>query len=76
MSVTSQPLMSIASANINKNVSPVKTTESQVKKPLGKGKAAKPIDKGKKQVAFRCHIYSNSYYIHSFYTQLEKQIVR
>ena len=48
----SQPLMSIASANTNKTVSPVKTTGSQVKKPLGKGKAAKPIDKGKKRVAF------------------------
>ena len=52
MSVTSQPLMSIASSNTNKTVSPVKTTGSQVKKPLGKGKAAKPIDKGKKHVAF------------------------
>ena len=41
MSVTSQPLMSIASANTSKNASPVKTTGSQVKKPLGKGKAAK-----------------------------------
>ena len=44
--------MSIANANTNKTVSPVKTTGSQVKKPLGKGKAAKPIDKGKKHVAF------------------------
>ena len=52
MAVMSQPLMSIASANTNENVSPVKTTGSQVKKPLGKGKAAKPIDKGKKWVAF------------------------
>ena len=52
MSVTSQPLTSIASANTNKNASPVKTTDSQVKKLLGKGKAAKPIDKGKKWVAF------------------------
>ena len=51
-SVMSQPLMSIASANTSKNASPVKTTGSQVKKPLGKGKAAKPIDKGKKRVAF------------------------
>ena len=52
MSVTSQPLTSIASANINKSASPVKSTGSQVKKPLGKSKGAKPIDKGKKQVAF------------------------
>ena len=48
----SQPLTSIASANTSKNTSPVKTTGSQVKKPSGKGKAAKPIDKGKKHVAF------------------------
>ena len=33
-------------------MSPVKTTESQVKKPLVKGKAAKLQDKGKKRVAF------------------------
>ena len=33
-------------------MSPVKTTGSQVKKPLGKSKAAKLIDKGKKHVAF------------------------
>ena len=52
MSVTSQPLTSIASASTNKTVSPVKTTDSQVKKPLGKGKAAKLIDKVKKHVAF------------------------
>ena len=48
----SQPLTSIASANTSKNASPVKTTGSQVKKPSGKGKAAKLIDKGKKRVAF------------------------
>ena len=48
----SQPLMSIASAKTGKNASPVKTTGSQVKKPLVKGKAAKPIDKGKKHVTF------------------------
>ena len=41
MTVTSQPLPSIASANTNKTVYPIKTTGSQVKKPLGKGKAAK-----------------------------------
>ena len=40
-SATSQPLMSIASANMNKTVPPVKTTGSQVKKPLMKGNAAK-----------------------------------
>ena len=50
--VTSQPLTSIASANTNKTVSPIKTTGSQVKKPLGKGKTVKLIDKGKKRVAF------------------------
>ena len=38
MSVTSQPLMSIAGANTNKNVSPVKPTGSQIKKPVGKVK--------------------------------------
>ena len=48
----SQPLMSIASAKTGINSSPVKTTGSQVKKPLGKGKAAKLIGKGKKCVAF------------------------
>ena len=52
MVVTSQPLTSIASANTNKTVSPVKTSGSQVKKLLGKSKAVKPIDKGKKHVAF------------------------
>ena len=46
-SVTSQPLMSIASASTSKTVSPVKTVGSQVKKPLGKGKAVKPMEKGK-----------------------------
>ena len=52
MSVTSQPLMSIASPSTSKTVSPVKTTGSQVKKPLGKGKAVKTMEKGKKHVAF------------------------
>ena len=51
-SVMSQPLISIASAKTGIQSSPVKTTVSQGKKPLGKGKAAKPIDKGKKHVAF------------------------
>ena len=48
-SVTSQPLMSIASPSTSKTVSTVKAsaTGSQVKKPLGKGRVAKPIDKGK-----------------------------
>ena len=51
-SVTSQPLISIASAKTGINSIPVKTTVSQGEKPLVKGKAAKPIDKGKKHVAF------------------------
>ena len=49
--VTSQPLTNITSASTS-TVSPVKTTGSQVKKPLGKGKTVKPVDKGKKRVAF------------------------
>ena len=52
MSITSQPLMSIASPNTSKTVSTVNTTGSQVKKPLVKGKAVKPMEKGKKHVAF------------------------
>ena len=52
MSITSQPLTSIASPNTSKTVSTVNTTGSQVKKPLGKGKAVKPMEKGKKCVAF------------------------
>ena len=51
-SVTSQPLMSIASTKTSINSSPVKTTVSQGKKPIGKGKTTKPVDKGKKCVAF------------------------
>ena len=55
-SVMSQPFTSIMSASTSRNTSPVKTTgsqvKSQVKKLSGKGKAAKPMDKGKKQVAF------------------------
>ena len=52
--VTSQPLTSIASTSTSttKTVSSTKATGSQVKKPLGKGKVAKPIDKSKKRVAF------------------------
>ena len=54
MAVTSQPLTSIASTSTSttKTVLPTKATGSQVKKPLGKGKVAKPIDKSKKRVAF------------------------
>ena len=48
--------MSIASANTSKNASPVKTTVSQGKKPLGKGKAAKLIDKGKKRLLLLPHL--------------------
>ena len=48
----SQPLTSIASTSTNNSATPVKTTGSQVKKPLVKGKAVKPQDKGKKRVAF------------------------
>ena len=51
-STTSQPLTSIASTSTSKSTTPVKTTGSQVKRPLGKGKVAKPIDKSKKRVAF------------------------
>ena len=51
-SVISQPLMSIASTKTSLNSSPVKTTVSQGKKPIGKGKTTKPVDKGKKRVAF------------------------
>ena len=51
-SVTSQPLMSIASTKTSINSLPVKTTVSQGKKPIGKGKTTKPVDKGKKCVAF------------------------
>ena len=47
----SQPLTNITSASTS-TVSPVKTTGSQVKKSLGKGKTVKPVDKGKKRVAF------------------------
>ena len=51
-SASPQPLMSVATASTSRTVSPVKTTGSQVKKPLVKGKAVKPQDKGKKCVAF------------------------
>ena len=48
----SQPLMSIASTKTGINSSPVKTTVSQGKKPIWKGKTVKPMDKGKKRVTF------------------------
>ena len=53
-SITAQPLTSIASPSTSKTVLTVKTTGtgSQVKKSLGKGKTVKPVDKGKKHVAF------------------------
>ena len=53
-SVTSQPLTSITSPSTIKTVSTVKTTGpgSQVKKPVGKGKVVKPMEKGKKHVTF------------------------
>ena len=49
---TSQPLTSVAGINTKKNQTPVKTTGSQVKKPVMKGKIAKLQDKNKKRVAF------------------------
>ena len=52
MAPMSQPLTSIASANTSKNTTPVKTTGSQVKKPVIKSRIAKPQDKNKKRVAF------------------------
>ena len=48
--VTTQPLTSIASTS--KSTTPGKTTGSQVKKPVGKSKVVKAIEKGKKHVAF------------------------
>ena len=50
MAVTTQPLTSIA--GISKNTTPVKSIGSQIKKPVGKSKVAKPIEKGKKRVTF------------------------
>ena len=52
MATTSQPLTSIAGVNTHKNTTPVKTTGSQVKKPVIKSKIAKQQDKNKKHVAF------------------------
>ena len=51
-STASQPLTSIASTSTSKSTTPVKTTGSQVKKPVIKNKIAKPQDKNKKHVAF------------------------
>ena len=45
-------MTSIASTSANKNVTPIKTTGNQVKKPVMKSKTAKPQDKNKKRVAF------------------------
>ena len=44
--------MSTTSPKISTNSSPLKTTVNQGKKPIGKGKNTKPVDKGKKRVAF------------------------
>ena len=51
-SATSQPLMSTTSMKTSTNSSPLKTTVNQGKKPVGKGKNTKPVDKGKKCVVF------------------------
>ena len=48
--VTSQPLISAANTKTSTNSSPVKSSLSQGKKILGKGKNTKPADKGKKHV--------------------------
>ena len=45
-----QPLTSIA--GMSKSTTPVKSIGSQIKKPVGKSKVAKPLEKGKKRVAF------------------------
>ena len=52
MTTTSQPLTSIASTSTSKSTTWVKTTGSQVKKPVIKSKIAKLQDKNKKRVAF------------------------
>ena len=49
-SVTSQPLMSTANTKTSTNPSPLKSSLSQGKKIVGKGKNSKPTDKGKKHV--------------------------
>ena len=48
--VTSQPLMSTANTKTSTNPSPLKSSLSQGKKIVGKGKNTKPTDKGKKRV--------------------------
>ena len=48
--VTSPPLMSVANTKTSTNSSPLKSSRSQGKKTLGKGKNTKPVDKGKKHV--------------------------
>ena len=49
-SATSQPLMSTTSMKTSTNSSPIKSTVNQGKKPVGKGKNTKPVEKGKKHV--------------------------
>ena len=48
--VMSQPLMSTANTKTNTNPIPLKSSLSQGKKIVGKGKNSKPTDKGKKHV--------------------------
>ena len=48
--MTSQPLISAANTKTSTNSSPLKSSLSQGKKILGKGKNTKPFDKGKKCV--------------------------
>ena len=49
---TSQPITSTAGVNTHKNTTTVKTTGSQVKKPVMKGKMVKQQDKNKKPSCF------------------------
>ena len=72
MSVTSQPLMSLANTRTSINSSPVKTTISQGKKPIGKGKTTKPVDKGKKCVAFSATPSSTSYPFNNFHAHTKE----
>ena len=48
--VTSPPLISAVNTKTSTNSSPLKSSMSQGKKTLGKGKDTKPVDKGKKHV--------------------------
>ena len=48
--VTSPPLLSVANTKTSTNTSPLKSSMSQGKKIVGKGKNTKPVDKGKKCV--------------------------